>query len=102
MAKLAHLPDNIVIAATKGVLDWYVYRGVPCARTWPRRPAMPRSPASTASAAAFGAFAHAVTRTDPSLIALASERARTSEWTWKDLITAAAYGHQVEWQLAAP
>lgn len=33
-----------IIAGYKGVIDYYVCSGIPCARRWPRAPAMPRTP----------------------------------------------------------
>ena len=45
MAKIAAFPDEAIISGFKGVLDYYVYLGIPCVRTWPRPPTLPRSAA---------------------------------------------------------
>jgi hypothetical protein len=45
MAKVTRLPSQAVIDSFKGVLDFYVYLGVPCVRSWPRRVGTDRSPA---------------------------------------------------------
>ena len=45
MAKLKVLPSQGIIDGFKGTVDFYVYMGLPVARTWPRRPNGERSPA---------------------------------------------------------
>lgn len=45
MAKLTALPSLAIIDGFKGTVDFYIHRGIPCARSWPRAPSMPRSPA---------------------------------------------------------
>ena len=45
MAKLGALPAIDIIDGMKGVIDYYVHDGVPCARSWPRKPTGARSPA---------------------------------------------------------
>jgi hypothetical protein len=42
MAKLARLPEADIINGFKGVLDYYVFLGIPCVRKWPRY--KPRTP----------------------------------------------------------
>lgn len=37
----------------KGVVDYYVYMGIPCARSWPRSPGHDRAPAVQAQWPAF-------------------------------------------------
>jgi hypothetical protein len=43
MAKLAVLPDQDIISGFKGTLDFYVFLGIPCARSWPQPPKLPRT-----------------------------------------------------------
>lgn len=45
MAKLAVLPEQAIISGFKGKIDFYVHRGIPCARAWPRPPRGVRAPA---------------------------------------------------------
>ena len=45
MSKLSNLPALSIISGFKGTIDYYVHRGIPCARSWPRPPSGPRSPA---------------------------------------------------------
>ena len=43
MARLSALPDESRISGLRHVIDFYVYRGLPCARKWPRSPKTPRA-----------------------------------------------------------
>ncbi len=45
MAKLLALPSLAIIDGFKGTIDFYVHRGIPCARAWPKSPGKARSPA---------------------------------------------------------
>lgn len=45
MAKLTALPHQAIIDGLKGTVDFYVHRGIPCARAWPKSPGKARSPA---------------------------------------------------------
>ncbi|GAI00479.1 unnamed protein product [marine sediment metagenome] len=45
MAKLLALPSTAIIDGFKGTIDFYVHRGIPCARAWPKSPGKARSPA---------------------------------------------------------
>lgn len=43
MAKLEALPEAAIISGYKGTVDFYVWRGLNCARAWPSPPTAPRS-----------------------------------------------------------
>ena len=45
MARLTVLPHQDIIDGLKGQIDFYVHRGIPCARSWPKSPGKLRSPA---------------------------------------------------------
>ncbi|GAI65845.1 unnamed protein product [marine sediment metagenome] len=45
MAKIKKLPGAAVISGFKGVIDYYVWKGIACARKWPRSPGHKRAPA---------------------------------------------------------
>lgn len=45
MAKLDVMPQMDIISGFKGTIDFYVHRGIPCARKWPRPPRGLRAPA---------------------------------------------------------
>ncbi|MBA7678918.1 hypothetical protein ES703_87198 [subsurface metagenome] len=44
MAKLLALPEQAIIDGLKGTIDYYVWMGIPCARSWPKSPGKRRSP----------------------------------------------------------
>ena len=53
MARLTVLPHQDIIDGLKGTIDFYVHRGIPCARSWPKAPGKQRSPAVVAQWPAF-------------------------------------------------
>ena len=65
MAVLDALPEQSIIDGFKGTVDYYVCRGIPCARSWPRRPRLPRAPGVEAGYAAFTYAARAWTSLSP-------------------------------------
>lgn len=59
MAKLAVLPHQAIIDGFKGKIDFYLWRGIPCARKWPRSPGHLRAQAVMAQWADFSYVASA-------------------------------------------
>ncbi|GAI68055.1 unnamed protein product, partial [marine sediment metagenome] len=55
MARLTALPSLEIIRGLKGIIDFYLWKGLPCARAWPHRPHTHRTEAEIASALFFGA-----------------------------------------------
>lgn len=53
MARLKVIPHQAVIDGFKGKLDFYVHRGTPCVRRWPRSPGRPLAPGVVAGWPAF-------------------------------------------------
>ena len=53
MAKLDLMPQQAIIDGLKGSLDFYVHKGIPCVRVWPRSPGHRRAPAVEAQWPAF-------------------------------------------------
>lgn len=45
MAKLTAMPSLAIIKGLAGTIDYYYWRGIPVARTWPKSPGKKRSPA---------------------------------------------------------
>ena len=45
MVRLLVLPHQDIIDGLKGNIDYYVHRGIPCARSWPRSPGKHRADA---------------------------------------------------------
>lgn len=58
MAKIAKMPNEAIISGFKGVVDFYFYMGIPCARAWPRAPAGPRAPGVIAAQIPFTEAIH--------------------------------------------
>lgn len=53
MAKLTRLPSQAIIDGLKGKLDFYVWMGIPVARSWPKSPGSDRAPGVKAGWAAW-------------------------------------------------
>lgn len=53
MAKITKLPGLAIINGYKGTLDYYVWMGINCVRSWPRSPGHHRAPAVEAAWVAF-------------------------------------------------
>jgi len=45
VAKITKLPGLEVVKGFKGTLDFYVWKGTACVRSWPRSPGRKRAPA---------------------------------------------------------
>jgi len=97
MPVLDALPGPEILLALKGKIDYYVFRGIPCARSWPRSPRLPRSSAVQAAAAIFAAFSQSAMATDPAVKEQAIESMDGQPWSWKDVVTSAAYGNLATW-----
>jgi hypothetical protein len=92
MAKIAAMPDRTTIDGLKGTLDFYVHRGIPCVRSWPRWQLKVRSPAVQATAANFAAVASVLKLACPEVIAAAKWMATGTLLTWKDVYTSILLG----------
>jgi hypothetical protein len=53
VAKIGKLPGLNIIKGFKGTLDYYVWKGIACVRSWPRSPGHRRAPAVEAQWSAF-------------------------------------------------
>lgn len=47
MATLKVIPEQTIISMFRGLIDFYLWKGIPCARRWPRSPGKRRSPLLT-------------------------------------------------------
>lgn len=57
MAKLDQMPDMKTIVAFRGKVDFYLWKGIPVARAWPRAGNQPNTPAQVENRQRFGAAA---------------------------------------------
>ena len=85
MARLLQLPNKSIIDGFKGTIDFYVNRGQPCARKWPRKPHHPKTPEQVAHWNEF-AWLNKLLPTLPANIHQAYvEEAYSGNVTWKDM-----------------
>lgn len=96
MAVLGAPLDPVTVASLKGTLDYYLWRGVPVVRSWPRKPIQPRTPAVVNAYLEFGAIAKAITSIPLELQEEVKAYAKYTNWTWRDWWTAAMYGNMWE------
>lgn len=89
------MPSQEIISSLAGVLDFYVWKGIPCCRSWPRKPAMPRAPAVQRTASDFGEIATALSASPANIIAFAQALATGTAWTWRDLRYRAIFGNLI-------
>lgn len=93
MAKLTALPSLEIIRGFKGIIDFYVHRGVPCARAWPRYMPARRTDASKAAATLFGAIITAYRLLAPDALAFFQEDSLDQPRTPRDIYVSAVLGH---------
>lgn len=85
MAVIKAMPSQAIISTMAGAVDYYLWKGLPCARMWPRW--KPRTPHPDEKANQ-DAFAHAMelTKTLPEYIIDQYKRMTVgTPWRWQDL-----------------
>ena len=93
MARLKNLPSLDIIRGFRGCIDYYLWKGVPCARSWPRfRPENWGAP-SRAAAELFGAVVTAWSLTGSTPKSLYNTDARDQPRTARDIYVSAVLGH---------
>lgn len=96
MTKLAALPDKKIIDSLKGVLDFYVYLGIPCVRTWPRYDPRRYPPTVIPPQDDFRYINQAVAELPDYIIAAYKEQAGGTRLAWKDVaVRCYLAGHEV-------
>lgn len=85
MAKLRQMPSLAIISGYKGSIDFYLWKGIPCARSWPRSPGHQRSPAVMAQWQAFTTASREWPFLSPTIQAAYQEMATDSGLTARDL-----------------
>ena len=93
MARLTALPSANIIHGFKGTIDFYLWRGLACARRWPRNPKSHHSVATRAASILFGAILSAYKLLDPSCYAALVEDAKDQARTPRDIWVSAVFGH---------
>ena len=87
MAIITNMPGLEIIDGFKGTLDFYVYMGLNCVRTWPRSPGKIRSPAVMAQWAAWRYIASQWNYLSPEVRRAYEQTATGSSLTGRDLFT---------------
>lgn len=85
MAKLTALPEQTIISGFKGTIDYYVYMGIPVARSWPRSPGKHRAPAVEAQWPSFSTAAKEWSKLSPAVQAAYYSLAQSSGLDGRDL-----------------
>lgn len=85
MARLTAMPELGIIAGYKGKIDFYYWRGVPVARTWPKSPGKSRSPRVSAQWPAFTAAAREWNNLSPAVQLAYKEMALHGGLSGRDL-----------------
>lgn len=86
MARLDALPEQAIISAMKGTVDYYLWRGIPCARMWPRWPKRDPHPDEKANQDAFAYVQSHLSLLPDYLIDQYKRMAVGTPWTWRDLL----------------
>ena len=89
MVRLSEMPSQATIDGYKGLVDFYLWKGVPCARRWPRY--TPRNPtdAERANQERFAYINKLASSVGPEVREYYSRMAAGTSWTWKDLFVRA-------------
>ena len=87
MAKLTKLPGVQVVSGLKGVIDFYVWMGIPCARSWPRSPGHDRAPSVQLQWPAFAWASSNWNELSPYVRQAYEDLARGTNMTPRDLFT---------------
>lgn len=87
MAKLNAMPAQSIVDSLAGIVDFYLWRGIPCARKWPRCTSIPRTTGEQLAAAEFAYVNKQASSVPLNLQAQYSELAAASSLTWKDWLT---------------
>jgi len=93
MARIDVLPSIDIIRGLKGILDFYLWKGLPCVRAWPTyRPAR-QTAASLATALIFGAIIKSYNLLANLPLAAYREDALDQPRTARDIMVTGVYGN---------
>jgi hypothetical protein len=85
MAKIKALPGQKVISGFKGVIDYYVWKGIACVRSWPRSPGHRRAPAVEAQWSAFTEASKLWNELSPEVQEAYKRMSAGTSWSGRDL-----------------
>ncbi|MBA7575046.1 hypothetical protein ES708_16862 [subsurface metagenome] len=87
MAKIKALPGSKAISGFKGVVDYYVWRGIACARQWPRSPGHKRAPAVMLQWSAFSEASKLWNTLSPEVQEAYKQMSAGTHWSGRDVFT---------------
>ena len=93
MARIDVLPSIEIIRGFKGILDFYVWRGLPCVRAWPKYRPAKQTAASLAAALTFGAIVKAYALLANEALEAYHDSAIDNPRTARDYMVTGAYGN---------
>lgn len=92
MAKLNRMPDMATIIASRGRVDYYLWMGIPVARSWPRKSSQPLTARVEASTLRFNWAAKTTSAIDPWVVEAYKAFTKGTGVTWVDAQRAVALG----------
>lgn len=86
MARLSHMPQQAIISALASCIDFYEWRGIPCARKMPTWPKRRPTPAEEANQQAFAYIMHLSKELPPFVVEVWRQMAQGTAFRWQDLL----------------
>lgn len=93
MPVLDSLPDPDTVKRWKGRIDYYVWRGLPIARSWPKTPRSHLTQGTLNQSARYANWLTRAHNTDGNMRDVAQFLTRSTNWTWRDFICFAIAGN---------
>lgn len=87
MAVLKQLPHQAIIDGFKGKVDFYLWKGIPCARMWPHWPKRDPTDPERAAQQSFAYITKAAAQLPEYIVDQYRRMAVGTPWTWRDLLT---------------
>lgn len=94
------MPDSGTIVACRGRVDFYLWKGVPVARSWPRKSTQPRTAGEVAQSQKFTAAAKWTTNVSTAVEGAYKEMMVGTGVTWVDFQRAMFLGNS--WIVVKP
>lgn len=95
MAVLERLPETAIIKGFKGSVDFYLWKGIACARMWPRKAVPTKTAAEVETWNFFRAMTQSWKDLDPLFKLTFTAMVSTSSQRNFDLYQSMQYGHQI-------
>lgn len=86
MVRLAKLPEQAIIDGFKGKVDFYLCKGIPCARKWPVWKTREPTPEERKAQEAFAYVNHMAANLPPYVIEQYRRMAAGLSYSWKDFL----------------